>query len=555
MKAGNPMRAAMVVLALVAAACSGDVETPAEVRAPDAPTKEGGTVTVAAEQFPSALNTKLQALAWTNRTTGPALARGYLLTPDLTYRPWLFADDCTVASTVPFTVSCRIRPEARWSDGTDLTAEDFKFTAEVINDARNKVTSREGFDKIQSFTVKGSKAFDMVFTEPRPAFRDMWTTAGGATLPRHVLGGKDFNTVWNQCICDPSTRKPIGSGPFLVESFTPATGPLVLARNEAYWGERPKLDRIVFTPIADTDTTVNTFRSGGVDVIFPTTQIGLREKIAAVENSVYQSKPGTSWEHFDMRTDVPGLDDPEVRRAVATALPRAQIVDRLVKPADDQARVLNNVFYMTGQPEYKPHWSIYPENGDPVAASRILERAGYRKGNDGIYAKDRPLRFTIGVNADRTRELAQEIIKAQLEQAGIRLDIANAPDMISQKRIQFDFQTIIYAWTGAPDPIGGSVIWREDTIPENGAPGLNFTKLRHPKVTELIKRADRELDPRIRADLYNQADDLLAREGISSVPLFQKPQPLAFTDRLVGLEVNPTIDSFTWNVERWAFRS
>ena len=556
MSTRSTIRPILVALALVVAGCSSATEEPAEVRAPEVATRDGGTITVAAEQFPQQLNTKTQALAWANRTTGPALARGYLLTPNFTYQPWLFADDCTTPSATPFTVACRIRPEARWSDGVDLTSDDFKFTVEVMTDPKNNVVSRDGYDKIQSFTSIGPKAFEMVFSEPRPAFRELWTAAGGAALPRHVLSGSDFNTVWNQCICDPSTKKPIGSGPFLVESFTPGTGPLVLARNEAYWGQRPKLDRIVFKPIADSDATVNAFRAAEVDVIFPTTQIGLREKIASVPNSVYDSKLGTSWEHFDMLTDVPGLDDIEVRRAIATALPRAQLVERLVKPADAGARVLNNVFYMADQASYRPNWSIYPENGDPVAASQILERAGYRKGADGIYAKgDVRLEFTVGVNADRTRELAEEIIQQQLEKAGIRLVADNSPDMVSQRRVKFQYQTIIYAWSGAPDPIGGSVIWRTDSIPVPPATGLNFTKIRHPKVTELIKQADRELNARLRADLYNQADDLLAREGISSVPLFQKPQPLAYSDRLVGLEVNPTIDSFTWNVERWAFRA
>jgi peptide/nickel transport system substrate-binding protein len=549
----------LTLVGLVLAACSNGTGGSAQTGTSAPPqTRDGGTVTVAAEQFPTSLNTKLQGLSWTFRTAGVALARGFLVTPDFRYQPWLFDGDCAVPSTSPFTVSCKIRPEARWSDGVDLTADDFKFTVDVLNDPKNKVVSREGYNKIDSFVVKGPKAFDMVFSQPLPAWRDLWTTAPGATLPKHILEGKDFNTVWNDCICDPVTRRPVGSGPFLVDSFTPGTGPLVLARNDAYWGTRPKLDKIVFKPITDTDAEVNAFRAGEVDVIFPAPQVGLRDKIAAVPNAVYESALGGTWEHFDMLTDVPGLDDVEVRKAIATALPRRQLVDRLVKPTDDRATVLNNAIYMVTQREYQAHWSIYPEAGDPGAATQILERAGYRKGADGVYAKgDVRLEFTTGVNTgEKTRELAQEIIKEQLDKAGIRLDIANSPDMVSVKRVNFDYQTIIFAWTGTSDPFGGSGIWRSDAIPtkEDRSAGTNYTRLRNQRVTDLLKQADRELDARRRADLYNQADDVLAREGVSSVPLFQRPQPLAYAGTLVGLKVNPTADSFTWNVEEWALR-
>jgi len=549
---------------LVAVACSDGSTGAARSAAESAPpTRDGGTVTVAAEQFPATLNTKLQALAWTNRTAGVALARGFALTPDFGYQPSLFDGDCSVPTTSPFTVSCKILPQARWSDGVDLTADDFKFTVDVMNDPKNKVVSREGYNKIQSFVVKGPKAFDLVFTEPKPAWRDLWTTAGAATLPKHVLEGKDFNTVWNDCICDPVTRKPVGSGPFLVESFTPGTGPLVLARNEGYWGKRPKLDKIVFKPITDTDAEVNAFGAGEVNVIFPAPQVGLREKIAAIPDAVYETALGTTWEHFDMLTTKPGLEDVEVRKAIATAMPRKQLVDRLVKPTDDRAAVLNNVMYMATQRDYQPHWGIYPEAGDPAAAAQILERAGYRKGDDGVYAKgdgaDKVrLDFTIGVNSgDRTRELAEQIIADQLGKAGIRLTLANDPNLLrGDKRLAGDYQTIIFAWTGAPDPFGGGTIWRADTIPTREEPslGANFTRLRNQKVTDLIKEADRELDPRKRAGLYNQADDVMAREGVSSIPLFQRPAPLAYSSSLVGLKVNATADSFTWNVEEWALR-
>ncbi len=549
------------VVLVVTAACGGS-----ETRPPQAPTpgetRQGGVVTVGAEQFPEVLNSFLPAggTGWTAYSAGVALARGYKYTPELGYQPWLFERNCEVTRDQPFTVSCRIVGEARWSDGVPLTSDDFRFTIETIKDPRNQVVSREGYDKIERIDVKSDKEFDMVFTQVYATWKKLWSGADGAALPKHVLQGQDFNTVWNDCICDPRTKKPVGSGAFLVESFTPGTGPLVLVRNEAYWRPKPKLDKLVFVPTLDTEAQLNAFRAGEVDVIYPQNQIGLRRRIEAVEGAVYQSDLGPSWEHFDMLTDVPGLDDVEVRRAIATALPRRQLVERLAKPDDESAQVLHNVFFMANDPRYQKHWDIYPEGGDPDKAAAMLERAGYRKGPDGIYGKG-PVRleFTVGVNAgNQARELSEQIIAQQLRQAGIGLVAKNSEDMLTTKLPNFEYQTVIFAWQGGPDPSAGSVIWMEDAIPAKGdeeATGLNYTKTRNAQVTDLLQRADLEVDERRRVELYQQADEVLATQVVSSVPLYQKPQALAHKDRLVGLRNNTTADGPTWNVEDWAIKA
>ena len=66
-------------------------------------------------------------------------------------------------------------------------------------------------------------------------FRELWAGASTTVLPAHILEGKDFNKVWNTCICDPKTKKPISSGPMMVQSFTPDEQ-ATLVPNTNYWG-------------------------------------------------------------------------------------------------------------------------------------------------------------------------------------------------------------------------------------------------------------------------------------------------------------------------------
>ena len=352
--------------------------------------KKSHPITIGVDQFPPVLNNMTTAGngEWTAMIAGPALARGYKLMPDFSYQPWIFDKDCTVTAQSPFTVDCTIRPDAKWSDGVPITSNDFKFTWETIMNQKNDVVTRDGYDKITEFDTPSPTEFQMVFQD---ACSLPTASCGPAPAPRccpqHILEGKDFNKVWNTCICDPKTKKPISSGPMMVKSFTPDEQ-ATLVPNKNYWGGKvATVPEVVFVPVRDTNSELNAFRSGEVDVIYPQNQIGLRKKIEAVDGAEYTTTLGPQWEHFDMLSTVPGLDDLQVRKAIATAMPRQQIVDRVVKDANDNAEVLNNTQYMVNQQEYQPNWNIYPASGDIDAANALLDAAGWTRGSDGVRQK------------------------------------------------------------------------------------------------------------------------------------------------------------------------
>jgi peptide/nickel transport system substrate-binding protein len=530
--------------------------------------KKSQPITVGVDDFPPVVNNLTTAGngAWTAMIAGPALARGYKLMPDFSYQPWIFAKDCEVTSQSPFTVDCTIRPEAKWSDGVPITSNDFKFTYDTIMDPKNDVVTRDGYDKITAFNVTSPAEFQMQFQEVFAPYRELWAGASTTVLPAHILDGKDFNKVWNTCICNPKTKKPISSGPMMVKSFTPDEQ-AVLVPNKSYWGGKvATVPEVVFVPLRDTNTELNAFRAGEVDVIYPQNQIGLRKKIESVEGAEYTTTLGPQWEHFDMLTSIPGLDDLEVRKAIATAMPRQQIVDRVVKDANDQAAVLNNTQYMTNQQEYVPNWEIYPASGDVDAANATLDAAGWTRGADGVRQKGKTkLAFTVGTTSgNQARILAEQIMQQQFEKIGVKLTIENSPDMLDVKMTGFDFETIIFAWVGAPDPYTGNVIWMSSAIPaqcskrlakayECDYSGQNYTKVKDPQVDTLLNGADKEADPVQRAAYYNQVDLQLATNDVTVIPLFQKPTQLGYRGTIEGMVDNPTQDGFTWNIEDWAY--
>jgi ABC-type transport system substrate-binding protein len=530
--------------------------------------KKSQPITIAVDEFPPVLNNMTTAGngAWTAMIAGPALARGYKLMPDFSYEPWIFAKDCEVTAQSPFTVDCQIRPEAKWSDGVPITSNDFKFTYDTIMNKKNDVVSRDGYDKILNFNVLSPTEFQMVFQEVFAPYRELWAGASTTVLPAHILDGKDFNKVWNSCICNPKTKKPISSGPMMVKSFTPDEQ-ATLVPNKNYWGGKvATVPEVVFIPVRDTNSELNAFRDGEVDVIYPQNQIGLRKKIESVDGAEYTTTLGPQWEHFDMLSTVPGLDDLQVRKAIATAMPRQQIVDRVVKDANDEAEVLNNTQYMVNQQQYVPNWNIYPATGDVAAANALLDAAGWTRGSDGVRQKGTTkLAFTVGTTSgNQARILSEQIMQQQLEKIGVKLTIKNAPDILDTKMVGFDFETLIFAWVGGPDPYSGNVIWMSSAIPaqcskrlakayECDYSGQNYTKVKDAEVDTLLNATDKEADPVARADLYNQADQKLATNDVTVIPLFQKPTQLGYRNTIKGLVDNPTQDGFTWNIEDWTY--
>ncbi len=447
-----------------------------------------------------------------------------------------------------------------------ITSADFKFTYDTIMNDKNDVVSRNGYDKITAFNLLSPTEFQMVFQEVFAPYRELWAGTSTTVLPRHILEGKNFNKVWNNCICDPKTKKPISSGPMMVQSFTPDQQ-VTLVPNKNYWGDKiAQVPKVVFIPVRDSNSELAAFRSGEVDMIYPQNQIGLRKKIEAVDGAEYTTTLGPQWEHFDMLSTVPGLDDLQVRKAIATAMPRQQIVDRVVKDANDNAAVLNNTQYMVNQHEYVPNWDIYPASGDIDAANALLDAAGWLKGSDGVRAKGKvKLAFTVGTTSgNQARILSEQIMQQQLQQIGVKLTIKNAPDILSTNMTGFDFQTLIFAWVGAPDPYTGNVIWLSSAIPEQcpkkvakayecDYAGQNYTKVKDPEVDALLNGTDTEPDPTTRASYFNQVDVRLANDDVTVIPLFQKPTQLGYKNTIAGVQDNPTQDGFTWNIEDWTY--
>jgi peptide/nickel transport system substrate-binding protein len=470
--------------------------------------------------------------------------------PEFTFRPRLVSR-VTFTSKPPFTLTYHIRPEARWSDGVPITARDFVFThrARIARKAALLEEEKALLARVRSVSALDAKTVRVVL---RSRFAG-WRTLFGNVLPSHALLGENLEKVWGDRIDNPKTGMPIGSGPFLVERWERGRQ-LTLVRNTRYWGAHPAyLDRIVIRFRVGGDDPLDWFRKGELDIAwhpflpnaaFPTLrrERGLKVLI----------EPGSGYEHFAMRMGPrghPALRNTLVRRALAYGINRAALVRGVVGVSAPKLRPLESVVFVAQSSYYRPKWRRYGYR--PALARRLLERAGCRRGADGIYscAGERlSLRFVTSAGIP-PRERLLSLVQAQLKRSGIEVVPTFAPPATFLGTIlqRGDFDVALFGWIFDPNATGKNLIY--------GCGGRdNYTGYCRRSVTRELDQADRILDERQQARVLNQADAQIARD-VPVIPLFQVPFPTVLRASirnyvLTVLTLNPLTNSENWWLER-----
>lgn len=226
---------------------------------------------------------------------------------------------------------------------------------------------------------------------------------------------------------DPRT-KPIGTGPFRFVEYRPYDH-IAVVRNDDYWGEKPRLDKILFRFLPDPTTRVFALLAGEVDLAMDVP----REQVAAVQaRPDLQLVRAAVGQMLSLQLNAHGkpphtiLSDRSVRRAIALSLDRRQLVHDVWH---DEAQVLHTmtVSAILGRFAGRLHGFDF----DPAQADRLLNEAGWKRKAGEIRSKaGRPLQLTLIANPELDAA-AVELLQAQLRSAGIDVRWDRLPDLAS----------------------------------------------------------------------------------------------------------------------------
>jgi peptide/nickel transport system substrate-binding protein len=420
------------------------------------------------------------------------------------------------------TYTFRLRKDVKFSDGVPLTARDVKFTFDKIKDpAVDAAHIRNYYQDVLSCETPDD--YTAVFKCSQPYFKHIDFLAVDV-LPKHIYGEGDFNK-------HPNNRKPVGSGPYVLESWDTGSQ-IVLARNENYWGEKPKLKKIVYKIITDSNAALQVLERQDLDVMAMTPEQWVsrasKPDFQAKFNLRSYYKPRYSFIMWNQRR--PQFADKRVRRAMTLLLDRRLILETIFQGF---GRPAQGVFF----DESENNLDIKPLPFDPQQAKQLLDDAGWvDTNNDGVRDKDGvPFRFELMVGAGiREYEQMATVYQEELKRAGIQMDIRPLEwASFSERTDSRNFDAAPMLWEN-PGVINSDPyqIWHSSQSEK----GSNYAGFKNEEADRIIEAARLEFDKDKRVRMYHRFQEIIYEEQPYTL-MFNHQSPVAIDKRFRNVRV------------------
>jgi len=415
--------------------------------------------------------------------------------------------------------------ESTWSNGVPITADDFLYSwrralepetaaeyAYQLWYIKNARAYTEG--KLADFSQVGVRVTDphtleVTLEQPTPYFLGL-------------VAFETFMPVPAECIEQHGNRwtRPgniVSNGPFVLTEWKPQAK-IVMRKNPRYWDAAAvRLDAIVALPIANEDTALSLYKTGGLDWLdsLPAPLIPQLKK-----HPDYHKAPYLGIYFYRFNCTRKPFDDPRVRRAFNLALDKAKLCRFVLHGEYEPA----TVFVPPMLPPYEsPEGLAY----DPDRAAELLAEAGY-PGGRGFP------RITLVYNTSKRHEdiavVAQEMWKEAL---GVDINLVNQEwKVYLQTTNRLDYDIARASWIGDyTDP--NTFL---DMFVTGG--GNNRTGWSNERYDELIRAAAETLDPARRNDLLKEAEDILVNQELPIMPVFFYANLSLLRPRVKGFHQN-----------------
>ena len=456
----------------------------------------------------------------------------------------------------------------KWSDGQPLTGEDLVYTWKFNMDPKSGVTSTSGWDQINDIELSADKLTATI------RLKDVWVpfigdvltysaSSGGAfLLPAHYFKDMPADKVAQDPYAVQGGSKYVGAGPYKVVEWKKGVS-LTVEPNPNWFGPKPKLGRVIFSFVGSREKQVDGLRTGDLDyaVDFIEAQIPDLEKLP--ESVVFPSAAAGTVERYYFNMWEPGSDKTkphrlwggadgvQVRKAVAMAMNRQAVVDKILFGKTTVA-----VGEMDNIPTFKPNLKPIPY--DAAQAEKMLDELGWKKGADGIREKN-GVKFEFvhsTTSGNVTRETIQRAFIADLEKVGIRMKIQNFPpaEMFATFANNGPAATgkiDMWGWTtGSTDPSIYRDLLNSDKIPtKEKSDGNNYIGYKNAKMDELTNKQASAVDPKERKALVDQIHQMIIDE-VPILYVYNRLNVEVAKNYVAGVEPYPAA-RFMWNSHEW----
>ncbi|WP_243707801.1 ABC transporter substrate-binding protein [Micromonospora sp. KC606] len=434
------------------------------------------------------------------------------------------------------TVTAALREGVRFHDGSPLTAQDVVFTYQAVLDPKVDSTLRSDLDMLASVTAPDPST--VVFTL-RYAYAPFLQRLTLGIVPAEALAGQDVNKAG-------FNRKPVGTGPYRVTSWTPGDR-LVLAANETYWGGRPANSGVVVAFVADDNVRAQRMRAGEFDAaeLAPKLAVGFDRQAGYRVERV----PTADYRGVMLPMGNPVTADVAVRRALTAAVDRQAMVTGVLGGAGEPA-----FGPVPPSSEFAAPATAGTASADPAAATAALDAAGWRPGPDGIRVKDgRPAAFTLMYPAtDSLRKELALAVTADARKVGIKVTPEGLTWDAITPRMGTDALIMGYGTPYDPDFVSFKLFGSAFA----GQGFFNPGSYRSPVVDKALQDGRDSADPAARKAAYATFQQQLATD-VPWVFLTYLQHTYVVKDAVAGVtpRVEPhehdVANSLWWNIHTW----
>jgi len=469
-------------------------------------------------------------------------------------------------------ITWKLKPDLKWSDGTPVTAEDVVFTWEYCTHPEGGCAQLSKFEGVEKVVAVDPQTIQIMFSEAKPYPYSVFVGPLSPILQKAQFA-ECAGTKAAQCTAQ--NFGPIGTGPFRVTEFK-TNDVIQLEANPNFRDPaKPAFATMTVKGGGDPEAAARAVLETGEfdyawnamiapEVLAQMEAAGKGKVVSAfgtlteriMTNLTNPSSSLPEGERATVAHPHPFLTDPNVRKALSIAIDRELLAEVGYGPAGKATC------------DFVPSPAHYAANNtsclaqDLEGANKLLDEAGWLKGPDGIRTKDgQRMQMLYQTSTNAVRQDFQAMIKDWWQQIGIETELKNvagsvyfgsdpgSPDTI----VKFYADVEMYANNfDGTDPESYLADWTCDKIPTPATQwqGANYNRICSPEYDAMIAELGRTADPDARRDLVIKINNWLTVDNNHIIPLVHRGTVAVHGNSLGGVDLNP-LDSSIWNVVDW----
>lgn len=409
------------------------------------------------------------------------------------------------------TFTFTLRKNAKWHDGKPVTAEDVKFSLDVIFDPKyNAAHLRPYYENIEKAEIVDP--LTVRFTTKTKYFKNFEVVAGLAILPKHFYGDADAGKKKNKTI--------LGSGPYKLAKYEQGQY-ILLEKNKEWWGAtvpemkgRYNFANIRMRFIKESDFAIERLKKGELDFDDLTPEAYTKKAVgpewgkSVLKEKVENNQPKDyGYIGWNLRKEL--FKDRDVRLALYHLLNREEMNQKF---RFGMSLLATGPWYQ--QSDYA-NKNVKPVVFDPKKAIELLKKAGWNDTDkDGLLdkvvnGKKVDFRFSL-IYGNPDTEKYWVMFQSDLRKVGIQMDLQRLEWNALLKNVdEANFDAIALAWGGGSVDLDPKQIWHSASI---GKGGSNFIGYNNPEVDKLIEEARGEMDKNKRISILQKVYEKIASD-------------------------------------------